>query len=66
MLVVAGLVTSLFIPRRRVWVKVASSDQGVLTLEYAGLARGDDPGLDAAVAEFADRHVDQLGRKGEP
>jgi cytochrome c biogenesis protein len=65
-LVVAGLVTSLFIPRRRVWVKVASSDQGVLSLEYAGLARGDDPGLDAAVAELADRHVDQLGRKVEP
>ena len=65
-LVVAGLVTSLFIPRRRVWVKVASSAQGVLSLEYAGLARGDDPGLEAAVAELADRHIDQLGRKVEP
>ena len=50
-LVVAGLVTSLFIPRRRVWVKVSGA-----TLEYAGLARGDDPGLEAAVAEIADRH----------
>ena len=59
-LVVAGLVTSLFIPRRRVWIKVAQSKGGVLTLEYAGLARGDDPGLDAAVAELADRHIDQL------
>ena len=59
-LVVAGLVTSLFIPRRRVWVKVASSADGVISLEYAGLARGDDPGLDAAVAELADRHIDQL------
>ena len=59
-LVVAGLVTSLFIPRRRVWIKVAESRDGVLTLEYAALARGDDPGLDAAVAEIADRHIDQL------
>ncbi|CAN5330349.1 cytochrome c biogenesis protein ResB [soil metagenome] len=65
-LVVAGLVTSLFIPRRRVWVKVASSEGGVLSLEYAGLARGDDPGLDAAVAEIADRHIDNLGLKVEP
>ncbi|MBX3099418.1 MAG: cytochrome c biogenesis protein ResB [Salinibacterium sp.] len=60
-LVVIGLITSLFIPRRRVWVKVVESKNGTLTLEYAGLARGDDPGLDAAVAELADRHIDQLG-----
>ena len=65
-LVVAGLVTSLFIPRRRVWVKVAAAKNGTLSLEYAGLARGDDPGLDAAVAELADRHVDQLGLKVNP
>ena len=65
-LVVAGLVTSLFIPRRRVWIKVVSSSDGELALEYAGLARGDDPGLDAAVAELADRHIDQLTPKVEP
>lgn len=65
-LVVAGLVTSLFIPRRRVWVKAVADDDGRVTLEYAGLARGDDPGLDAAVAEIADRHIDQLGNKVEP
>jgi cytochrome c biogenesis protein len=62
-LVVAGLVTSLFIPRRRVWVKAVRGENGELTLEYAGLARGDDPGLDAAVAELADRHIDQLQPK---
>jgi len=50
-LVVAGLVTSLFIPRRRVWVKVVGN-----TIEYAGLARGEDPGLAVAVAEIADKH----------
>lgn len=59
-LVVAGLVTSLFIPRRRLWVKAVTDAQGAVTLEYAGLARGDDPGLDAAVAELADRHADEL------
>jgi len=65
-LVVGGLVTSLFIPRRRLWVKATPHEDGTLALEYAGLARGDDPGLDAAVAEFADRHIDQLGLKVGP
>ena len=46
---------SLFIPRRRVWVKAIPDDGGV-RLEYAGLARGEDPGLAAAVAELAERH----------
>lgn len=58
-LVVAGLVTSLFIPRRRLWVKAVTTKGGV-TLEYAGLARGDDPTLTAAVADLADRHIEQL------
>jgi len=64
-LVVGGLVTSLFIPRRRVWIKALTGSDGVVTLEYAGLARGDDPGLDAAVAELADKHIDQLSPKVE-
>ena len=59
-LVVAGLVTSLFIPRRRVWIKAVTGKGGVLTLEYAGLARGDDPALAAAVEEIAERHSQQL------
>jgi cytochrome c biogenesis protein len=48
---VLGLLTSLFIPRRRVWVKVAGD-----RIEYAGLARGEDPTLDAAVADLAEKH----------
>ena len=64
-LVVAGLVTSLFIPRRRLWVKAVTSEAGV-TLEYAGLARGDDPTLVAAVADLADKHTEQLQRRVEP
>ena len=65
-LAVGGLITSLFIPRRRVWVKAVVGDDGVMTLEYAGLARGDDPGLATAVAEIAEKHADQLGLKVEP
>lgn len=59
-LVVAGLLTSLFVPRRRVWVKAVPNGGG-LRLEYAGLARGEDPGLDRAVADIAERHRTALG-----
>jgi cytochrome c biogenesis protein len=58
-LVVLGLLTALFVPRRRVWVK-AIEQEGGIRLEYAGLARGDDPTLDAAVADLAARHSQQL------
>ncbi|KQO11523.1 cytochrome C biogenesis protein [Agreia sp. Leaf244] len=60
-LVLGGLLTSLFIPRRRVWVKLIENADGTgVTLEYAGLARGDDPRLDDAVAELADKHIASL------
>lgn len=60
-LVLAGLLTSLFIPRRRVWIKVIETEGDRIRLEYAGLARGEDPGLAAAVATIAERHSQQLG-----
>ena len=67
-LVLAGLGASLFIPRRRLWLKVRRGSSGELELEYAGLARGDDPRLADAVIEFADRHVELAQRRapGQP
>ena len=43
-LIIGGLLVSLFIPRRRMWVKAVTRPDGTIVLEYAGLARGDDPG----------------------
>ena len=60
LLVLAGLLTSLFIPRRRVWIKAVDAGGGV-HLEYAGLARGEDPGLARAVDEIRERHSQKLG-----
>ena len=57
MLIIAGLLVSLFVPRRRMWVKAARRPDGAVVLEYAGLARGEDPGLEDAVASFADKHA---------
>lgn len=52
-----GLIISLFVVRRRVWVRAFSSGEGadrVLTVEYALLARGEDPRL----ADEANRLTD--------
>jgi cytochrome c biogenesis protein len=56
LLILGGLLVSLFVPRRRVWVKAVGG-----RLEYAGLARGEDPTLAAAVADLARRHREALG-----
>ena len=55
-LAILGLLSSLFVPRRRVWVKAKQLPGGGVRLEYAGLARGEDPGLADAVTELADTH----------
>ncbi|KRC61894.1 cytochrome C biogenesis protein [Agromyces sp. Root81] len=56
-LILGGLLVSLFVPRRRMWVKAVSKPDGSVVLEYAALARGDDPGLEDAVTGFADKHA---------
>ena len=56
-LILGGLLVSLFVPRRRMWVKAATRPDGSVVLEYAGLARGEDPGLEEAVTAFADKHA---------
>lgn len=55
-LALLGLLCSLFVPRRRVWVKATELAGGGIRLEYAGLARGEDPGLADAITELADTH----------
>lgn len=51
-LAVAGLLSALFFPRRRMWVKATVSGSDV-SVETAGLARGDDPGLARAIDALA-------------
>lgn len=55
LLALGGLGLALFVPRRRMWVKATASDDGI-HLEYAGLARGDDPTLAAAVDDLVRGH----------
>lgn len=55
LLATTGLLSSLFIPRRRIWVKAIAAPGGV-TLEYAALARGDDPTLQRAIDDIVAEH----------
>ncbi|MGC5077777.1 cytochrome c biogenesis protein ResB [Agrococcus sp. DT81.2] len=57
LVLVASLLASLLIPRRRLWVKATAEG-----LELAGLARGEDPTLERAVDDLAKR----LDAQGAP
>jgi cytochrome c biogenesis protein len=58
-LVLGGLLLSLFVPRRRIWITATAGPDGTV-LRYAGLARGEDANLEGAVEEIAQKHADQL------
>ncbi len=55
-----GLMIALFVPRRRLWVKATVGPDDDLHLEYAGLARGEDPAIAAAVDDLRTRHLASL------
>ncbi|MBP1326211.1 cytochrome c biogenesis protein [Leucobacter exalbidus] len=59
LLSLGGLIWSLFVARRRMWVKALQTEDGVV-LQYAALARGDDPVLERAVEELRDSHGERL------
>ncbi|MFF1571508.1 cytochrome c biogenesis protein ResB [Leifsonia sp. NPDC058292] len=61
-LIFGGLLTALFVPRRRIWVKAVDNADGSVTLEYAGLARGEDPNLESAIETIAEQHAAGLTR----
>ena len=54
----AGLTGSLFLPRRRLWVRIIPGPGGTTVVTAAALARGDDPGLRREL----DRVLAPLGR----
>ncbi|GAB3558077.1 cytochrome c biogenesis protein ResB [Spelaeicoccus albus] len=55
-----GLGGSLFVPRRRIWVRVAAADDGS-SVEVAGLARGEDNRLNGEVDLVAKSVLTRLG-----
>ncbi|MDF2507760.1 MAG: cytochrome biosis protein [Microbacterium sp.] len=63
LLALGGLMIALFVPRRRVWVKATAKDDEI-ALEYAALARGEDPTLAAAVEDLVAGHARLLDAAG--
>jgi len=65
LLALFGLLAALFVPRRRMWVK-ATPRGGSVHVEYAGLARGEDPTLAAAVDQMVEKHRGSLPAESAP
>ncbi|MCI2238862.1 cytochrome c biogenesis protein ResB [Paenibacillus sp. TRM 82003] len=67
LLATTGLVLSLFLPRRRVWVRVRPAGDGTgSAVEVAGLARGNDAGLAFEVDGVLRRLREATGEPLEP
>lgn len=66
-LATAGLITGLLVPRRRIWVKATLINPVVgdrkVKIEYAGLARGEDPGLERAIEQFRTNHLSAIAEQ---
>ena len=62
MLALAGLLLSLYVRRRRVWVRATEMDGGSTVVEVAGLQRSEGGNLDAEVAAIADELVLRVHR----
>lgn len=58
-----GLVISLTVRRRRVFVRVTEDSSGIHTVHVGGLARGEDPLLADALYQVADRLATAVARQ---
>lgn len=52
LLILGGLVSSLFVVRRRVWLRLSRLPDGSAVLEVAALSRNEDPGQEKAVDDL--------------
>jgi cytochrome c biogenesis protein len=65
LLALAGVTASLFVRRRRLWVRVSPGEAGRTVVEAAGLARGEDAGLGAQVRAVLDGAASPVHQKEE-
>ncbi|MEU5973756.1 cytochrome c biogenesis protein ResB [Streptomyces sp. NPDC047315] len=63
---VVGLAVSLFVQRRRVWVRVVTGKDGVTVVEMAGLGRSESPKLPEELGALALRLYEQAPPAAEP
>lgn len=62
----AGLVVSLVVRRRRIWVRMTSGPAGTVSVELAGLARTDNSGWGDEFERLTDRLLGDQERGGTP
>lgn len=62
---IAGLMASLFVPRRRVWVRVTKSSDADNRVEVAGLSRTDEAGLRPAIDQVGEAVMSMAPPKPE-
>ncbi|MFE3021470.1 cytochrome c biogenesis protein ResB [Streptomyces sp. NPDC059256] len=63
---IAGLAGSLFIQRRRVWVRAVRGADGVTVVEMAGLGRSESPKLPQELSDLAEKLHAQAPTAPEP
>ena len=63
MSMMAGLLVSLVVRRRRVWVRITPAQPGTVSLELGGLARTDNSGWGDEFEKLTARLVSQAGEK---
>ena len=56
----AGLLVSLIVRRRRVWVRIAAGNAGTVSVELGGLARTDNSGWGDEFERLTQRLLDGL------
>ncbi len=60
LLAVAGLLASLYVRRRRIWVRATEEEDGSTVVEIAGLQRSDGGDLEAEVGSISDGVLGRL------
>jgi cytochrome c biogenesis protein len=60
LLAVAGLLASLYVRRRRVWIRATEGEDGSTVVELAGLQRSDGGDLEAEVGSISDGVLGRL------
>ncbi|MFI6687535.1 cytochrome c biogenesis protein ResB [Streptomyces sp. NPDC050485] len=63
---IAGLAGSLFIQRRRIWVRAVTGDDGVTVVEMAGLGRSESAKLPEELADLAVTLIPQAPTAPDP
>jgi len=61
--IMTSLVATLFVTRRRVWIKISKVSSGRFVVQFAALARGEDSQLGKSLDELVEAFSKLVGTK---